>query len=393
MRGNYKSALSFYQQSAQYKDSIFNDDNKTKIAALENERLAEIKDREIQLLNNEKALQASQQEKKDEQEKRVKNIQYFTIAALGVVVLAVLTIAFIQYRNNKQKNKANLLLQQEKEKVERALSELKSAQAQLIQSEKMASLGELTAGIAHEIQNPLNFINNFSEVNTELIAEIRNELAADHKEQAIAIAHDIEVNAERIIYHGKRADAIVKGMLQHSRTSTGQVEPTSINDLAGEYLRLSYQGMRAKDPSFNATLKTDFDPDIGKIYVVRQDIGRVLLNLYNNALYAVNEKLSFAKAFEDQPTYQPTVSVSTKKMGRKIEVRVQDNGNGIPQNILDKIFQPFFTSKPSGQGTGLGLSLSYDIIKAHGGEIKVETKEGEGSVFYFQLAVKEDTIS
>jgi len=283
-------------------------------------------------------------------------------------------------------------LTQQKEELEHALGDLKATQAQLIQSEKMASLGELTAGIAHEIQNPLNFINNFSEVNTELITELKDAMAKGDMEEAKAIADDITANEQKINHHGKRADAIVKGMLQHSRSSGGQKEPTDINALADEYLRLSYQGMRAKDKSFNATLQTDFNADIGKIDVVPQDIGRVLLNLYNNAFYAVNEKKKTAGE-----TYEPIVSVCTKKVdgksdGYRVEIRVKDNGNGIPQKVLDKIFQPFFTTKPSGQGTGLGLSLSYDIIKAHGGEIKVETKEGEGSAFFFQLPVKDDPI-
>ncbi|MGZ3901915.1 MAG: tetratricopeptide repeat-containing sensor histidine kinase, partial [Bacteroidia bacterium] len=284
------------------------------------------------------------------------------------------------------RNKELIVLNEEiktqKLKVEATLAELKSAQAQLIQSEKMASLGELTAGIAHEIQNPLNFVNNFSEVNAELIDELTNELNTGNKEEAISIAKDIKENEEKINHHGKRADAIVKGMLQHSRSSSGQKELTDINALAEEYLRLAYHGLRAKDKSFNATMKTDYDESIGNINIIPQDIGRVILNLITNAFYVVDEKK------KQQPEgYEPTVSVSTKKLnarpddpvGRdKIEIRVADNGNGIPQKVLDKIFQPFFTTKPTGQGPGLGLSLSYDIIKAHGGEIKVETIAGEG---------------
>ncbi|CAN5634566.1 hypothetical protein BH10BAC3_BH10BAC3_27580 [soil metagenome] len=266
--------------------------------------------------------------------------------------------------------------------VEARTSELKASQNLLIQSEKMASLGELTAGIAHEIQNPLNFVNNFSEVSNELIDEMKEELQNNNKEDAIAIADDIKQNLEKINHHGKRADAIVKGMLQHSRSSSGVKEPTDINALCDEYLRLSYHGLRAKNKDFNADFKTDFDGSIGKINIVPQDIGRVLLNLYNNAFYAVTEKKK-----QQGENYEPTVSVSTKKTGEKVEIRVRDNGNGIPQNIVDKIFQPFFTTKPTGQGTGLGLSLSYDIIKAQGGEIKVENKEGEGSEFMIQLPI------
>ena len=266
------------------------------------------------------------------------------------------------------------------EALSKSIKELKETQQQLIQHEKMASLGELTAGIAHEIQNPLNFVNNFSEVSNELIEEMKNELAKGNHEDAKAIVDDVKQNLEKINYHGKKADAIVKGMLQHSRTSSGQKEPTDINALADEYLRLAYHGMRAKDKSFNATTKTEFDNNIGKINVVPQDLGRVILNLINNAFYAVDEKKK-----QNADSYEPTVSVSTRKDKNEIEIKVKDNGNGIPQKIMDKIFQPFFTTKPTGQGTGLGLSLTYDIVKAHGGELNVETREGEGSEFIIQL--------
>lgn len=248
----------------------------------------------------------------------------------------------------------------------------------------MASLGELTAGIAHEIQNPLNFINNFSEVNTELIDELKDELNAGNKEDAISIADNIKENEQKINHHGKRADAIVKGMLQHSRTSSGKKEPTDINALADEYFRLAYHGLRAKDKSFNATMETHFDESIEKVNIIPQDIGRVILNLFTNAFYSVSEKKTLRQAQSDK--YIPTVSVSTNKIKDKVEIIVRDNGMGIPQKVLDKIYQPFFTTKPTGKGTGLGLSLSYDIIKAHGGEIKVESEEGEGSTFIIQLS-------
>ena len=260
----------------------------------------------------------------------------------------------------------------------------------------MASLGELTAGIAHEIQNPLNFVNNFSEVNTELIDELQQELKAGKIEEAITISNDIKENEQKINHHGKRADAIVKGMLQHSRSSNGVKEPTDINALCDEYFRLCYHGLRAKDKSFNATMVTEYDESIGKINMIPQDIGRVILNLITNAFYAVNEKSSFAKASpftsfrmdkSADEGYEPTVTVSTKRTGDKVEIGVKDNGNGIPQKVLDKIFQPFFTTKPTGEGTGLGLSLSYDIVKAHGGEIQVETKEGEYTKFIIQLLI------
>ncbi|MDN3657283.1 ATP-binding protein [Ferruginibacter paludis] len=264
--------------------------------------------------------------------------------------------------------------------LSQSLSELKSTQSQLIQSEKMASLGELTAGIAHEIQNPLNFVNNFSEVNKEMIDELQTELKSGNVDEAINISNDIKANEEKINHHGKRADAIVKGMLQHSRQTTGTKEPTDINALCDEYLRLSYHGLRAKDKSFNTTMSTAFDEGIGKINIIPQDIGRVLLNLFNNAFYAVTEK----KLVADE-SYHPSVLVQTKKANGGFTISISDNGNGIPKNIIDKIFQPFFTTKPTGQGTGLGLSLAYDIVKAHGGELKVETTEGNGSKFIIQL--------
>ncbi len=276
-----------------------------------------------------------------------------------------------------------------KKQVDKTLAELRQTQQQLVQSEKMASLGELTAGIAHEIQNPLNFVNNFSEVNREMLEELKTERSKPDEERdddsQNDLINDVIENSEKILHHGKRADAIVKGMLQHSRKSSGQKEPTDINALADEYLRLSYHGMRAKDKSFNAEMKTDFDESLGKINIIPQDIGRVLLNLFNNAFYAVNEKQK-AEGEKQKTAYTPTILLTTKKSDGHIEIHVKDNGNGIPQKILDKIFHPFFTTKPTGEGTGLGLSLSYDIIKAHGGEIKVESKEGEGTEFIIQIA-------
>jgi signal transduction histidine kinase len=292
---------------------------------------------------------------------------------------------FIHYRSRSLRREKRLLeekVTQRTNQLSRSLQELKETQAQLIQSEKMASLGELTAGIAHEIQNPLNFVNNFSEVNSELIAEMKQEIDKGNLDDVKAIANDIDENEQKIILHGKRADAIVKGMLQHSRSSSATKEPTDINKLADEYLRLAYHGLRAKDKSFNATLKTDYDESIGNINIIPQDIGRAVLNLITNAFYAVTEKKK-----QNINGYEPTVSVSTKKINGKVEISVKDNGNGIPQKVLDKIFQPFFTTKPTGQGTGLGLSLSYDIVKAHGGELRVETKEGEGSEFLIVLPI------
>jgi signal transduction histidine kinase len=289
---------------------------------------------------------------------------------------------------------ANTLEQQVAERtteLSNSLKDLKATQSQLIHAEKMASLGELTAGIAHEIQNPLNFVNNFSDVSNELLGELAEELEQGNYEEVKAIATDVQQNMEKILHHGKRADAIVKGMLQHSRSSSGTKEPADINAMAEEFLRLAYHGLRAKDKSFNASFF--LHPDLGtpKINVVRQDIGRVFLNLVNNAFYAVHEKDKMLKSSSGASDYVPSVSVTTMfiqpSAGKtsSLEIRVKDNGNGIPADVVAKIFQPFFTTKPAGEGTGLGLSLSYDIVKAHGGELKVETKEGEGSTFFMLL--------
>jgi two-component system, NtrC family, sensor kinase len=378
--GNPDSAFHYQQIAMALKDSLFGPEKFQRLqmfALTEQQRQQEILQTQADFKNKIKL--------------------YALLATLGVFLL----LAAILYRNNRQKQKANALLHDQKTEIQNALTELKSTQSQLIQSEKMASLGELTAGIAHEIQNPLNFVNNFSEVNTELIEELKSEKSKvkseRNEELEDEILDDIKQNLEKILHHGKRADAIVKGMLQHSRASTGKKEPTDINALADEYLRLSYHGMRAKDKSFNATLKTDFDNSIGKINVVPQDIGRVLLNLFNNAFYAVSERrastsLSAEQAGSAEQKYEPTISLCAKRTNSPsgdggIEIHVKDNGIGIPQKVVDKIFQPFFTTKPTGQGTGLGLSLSYDIVKAHGGEIKVNTKEGEGSEFIVQLPV------
>lgn len=291
-------------------------------------------------------------------------------------------------------------LTKQKEELEEALLELKTTQGQLIQAEKMASLGELTAGIAHEIQNPLNFVNNFSELSNELIQEILEERSKKNSESSVRTKdqemeeealEDIRQNLEKIVFHGKRADSIVKGMLLHSRTSSGQKEPTDINALLDEYLRLSYHGLRAKDKSFNSDFKTNFDDGLPKIPVIPQDMGRVFLNLINNAFYAVNEKKKNSPRIEGEKPYSPLVTISTSAYTRQsgksggIKIIISDNGGGIPAHIQSKIFQPFFTTKPTGQGTGLGLSLSYDIVKAHGGELTVESKEGEGTTFNIKL--------
>jgi two-component system, NtrC family, sensor kinase len=349
---NIDSAFWYHKVAMAAKDSLYN---------LEKQR---------QLLSSRFNEELKQQELAATQQQYKNKIR---TNALAGSLFTVLAVAFVLYRSNKNKQKAN-------KKINEAYTKLKATQAQLIQSEKMASLGELTAGIAHEIQNPLNFVNNFSETNVELIEEAQGELDTGNPENAAALLSDVKENESKINYHGKRADAIVKGMLQHSQKNSGQKEPTDINALADEYLRLSYHGFRAKDKTFNATIKTDFDNSIAKINVMPQEIGRVLLNLFNNAFYATHEQLKKLGA-----GYEPTVSVSTKKMKDNIEIRVQDNGIGISKSVQDKIFQPFFTTKPAGEGTGLGLSLSYDIIKAHGGELKVESKEGQRTQFIVQL--------
>ena len=364
-----KEAIRYYQIASAAKDSLY---GVQKVQQLQSATMKE-QERQTEL----EAARLAYQNKMR---------QWALLAGAGVFLI----VAVILFRNNRQKQRTNKVL-------ETTLTNLKNAQSQLIQSEKMASLGELTAGIAHEIQNPLNFVNNFSEVSNEMMDEMKTELVNNNKEEAFAIADDIKQNLEKINHHGKRADAIVKGMLQHSRSSSGQKESTDINALTDEYLRLAYHGLKAKDDSFTATMKRNFDQSIGNINIVPQDIGRVVLNLINNAFYVVDEKKKHTSTGSVQNGYEPTVSVSTKKINGKsdsyrIEISVKDNGNGIPQKVLDKIFQPFFTTKPTGQGTGLGLSLAYDIVtKGHGGELKVETKEGEGSEFIIQLPVNQTT--
>jgi signal transduction histidine kinase/ketosteroid isomerase-like protein len=339
-----------------------------------------------------------------EQKRRVQHLAYFSKGFIGMAspeeqpaetmqllqrFAYVFNLTYTRF-NDLQQAEAHALqaeqdfiaIKEAKQKAEEALTELQATQKQLIQSEKMASLGELTAGIAHEIQNPLNFVNNFSEVSNELVAEMNEELHKGNMAEAKAIAADILQNLEKINHHGKRADAIVKGMLQHSRTSSGQKVPTDINSLADEYVRLAYHGLRAKDKSFNAKFDTRLDSSIAMINIVPQDIGRVILNLINNAFYAVSEKKK-----RNENGYEPVVTISTTRSGDAVEIRISDNGTGISQKNLSKIFQPFFTTKPTGQGTGLGLSLAYDIVKAHGGELKVETKEDEGSSFIINLPV------
>lgn len=362
------SALKYYQLTLALKDSFFSQE---KARAVQNVAFNE--------------QQRLQQLALTQQQYRSKIRTYGLIGGL----IAVLVIAGLLWRNNRHKQRAYALLQQQKaktdkqrEKAEQTLQELKTTQAQLVQREKMASLGELMAGIAHEIQNPLNFINNFSEINKDLIGELDQANDNGNPAEVKAIAADIKENEQKIAHHGHRADAIVKGMLQHSRASTGKKELTDINALCGEYLRLSYQAVRSKDKVLNIDLKTNFDTSIGKVNIIPQDMGRVLLNLFNNAFYSVQKKQQQLK-----DSYEPAVFVGTEKIGNKVLVRIEDNGIGIPENLLSKIFQPFFTTKPTGEGTGLGLSLSYDMVtKGHGGELKVESKE-EGAAFIIELPV------
>ncbi len=348
---------------------------------------------EIEQLEQERALK--------EQQNKNQRLWIFSITG---ALLSALILALILYRNNKNKQKANKLLREQKEEIQTTLEQLEATQSQLIQSEKMASLGELTAGIAHEIQNPLNFVNNFSEVNKELLLELKEEFENGNMDEVIAIADDVIGNEEKINHHGKRAESIVKGMLLHSRGSSGQKEPTDLNALCDEYLRLSYHGFRARDKSFNADFKLEADESLPKINIIPQDIGRVLLNLINNAFYAVGtektatgEKPKSAETrhalslqtLQKQKDYKPMVIVSTGNMGNHVEIRIKDNGPGIPDSLKDKIFQPFFTTKPTGHGTGLGLSLSYDIVKAHRGTITVESLENSGTEFIIILPATE----
>ncbi|HET7000292.1 MAG TPA: ATP-binding protein [Puia sp.] len=363
--GNYKGAYQAYKSFIRSRDSVYNVRNNKRLLRIQLQHEYNVREAET----------AALQAKKDAEARETKNKQDLAILALLILILAILAIALIQMRNNKAKQKANGLLQA-------ALANLKSTQTQLIQTEKLASLGELTAGIAHEIQNPLNFVNNFSDLNNELLLELLDEMEKGHMDEVKKIALTVIDNEQKVLRHGKRADAIVKGMLQHSQSGAGTKEWTNINGLADEYLRLAYHGYRAKDNLFNVVLRTNYDDTIGKVNIIPQEIGRVLLNLYNNAFYAVHEKSK-----EGIAGYEPVVSISTRKLENRVQVSVRDNGNGISPDLISKIFQPFFTTKPTGQGTGLGLSLSYDIVKAQGGELKVESEEGSGAEFVVLIPV------
>jgi two-component system, NtrC family, sensor kinase len=354
--GNLGEALKHSTQYINQMDSLNTRLSLFHIASYESEMKENEQNKKLTSLQQEYAVQQATIKQRN-------LILWISLAAF-LVVCGSLILIYRQLRINK-----------------RVLKKLQETQKQLVQAEKMASLGELTAGIAHEIQNPLNFINNFSEVSSELVGELREELQAGRTGDALALAGDLDRNLEKIVHHGRRADSIVKNMLQHSRKSSGQKEPTDINALVDEYLRLSYHGLRAKDKSFNALMETHFDPAVGKVQALPQDMGRVLLNLFNNAFYSVHQKKkSLANGFE------PTVYVTTQKTPGGIVIKVRDNGLGIPQSVVDKIYQPFFTTKPTGEGTGLGLSMSYDIItKGHGGKLEAQTQEGEYAQFEILL--------
>ncbi|RYY71887.1 MAG: hypothetical protein EOO13_01555 [Chitinophagaceae bacterium] len=359
------SALHFLQLASALKDSL---------GTAEKLHLAAFQDVGF----NEQLRLAALEKERIQTQSRIK--VYSLLAGLGVFSL----LAIILYRNNKEKQRSNKVL-------ENTLTNLRVTQDQLVQSEKMASLGELTAGIAHEIQNPLNFVNNFSEVSQELLLEMKGEMQKGNGAEAQELADDVIQNLQKINHHGKRADAIVKSMLQHSQASTGRLELTDINALCDECIRMTYHVLRGKDPDFNVAMEKDFDESIGKINIVPSDISRVLVNLLSNAFYAVKEKSQAPPQGElPEAGYSPIVSLSSIKTSHGILIKVEDNGTGIPANVVEKIFQPFFTTKPSGQGTGLGLSLSYDIIsKGHNGKLKVETNIGQGSCFTIELPDKE----
>jgi two-component system, NtrC family, sensor kinase len=368
-KGDYKDAFDYEQITLKAQDSLFSQQKTLQVQNL--------------TYNEQQRRQAAEAAQLAYQNQ----VRFY--AMFGVIGVFILFAIILLYANGARK-KANHLLHEQKEEIEaqrdnleQAYSDLKITQTQLVQSEKMASLGELTAGIAHEIQNPLNFVNNFSEVNTELIEEMQQEITNGNLDEVKEIADNIKENQQKISQHGKRADFIVKGMLQHSRTNTGEKQETNLNVLADEFFKLSYHGLRAKDKSFNADMTTNFDPTLPKINVVQQDIGRVLLNLFNNAFYAVNQKSKTAGK-----DYKPEVSISTIAKNGEVIIKVKDNGVGIPDHVKEKIMQPFFTTKPTGEGTGLGLSLTYDmVVKGHGGKIDVNTKEGEFTEFTVWLPI------
>ncbi len=393
---NYRSLGSYVPEMEEAYTALalsFKDENKYDSAfhylQLSKKLSDSVNDKEIKTLTNFQNIGFNEQMRLKEAEAeriKTKNRTQILLLLTGLILFSI--IAFILYKSNKMKVKANFLLEEQKRQIENTLVELYATQNQLIQKEKLASLGELTAGIAHEIQNPLNFVNNFSELSVDLVKDLKEEIEkpTQDKEYIGELFDDLSQNQEKINHHGKRASSIVKGMLEHSRASTGVKELTDVNALADEYLRLSYHGLRAKDDSFNADYELIADPNLPKIEVIPQDIGRVLLNLINNAFYTVNEQ---SKENTEGVFYKPTVTVSTQQLDNQIIIKVKDNGKGMPESVRAKVFQPFFTTKPTGQGTGLGLSLAYDIVtKGHGGTLEVESTEGVGSEFTIVLKEK-----
>ena len=355
---NFKDAYQFQVAHTAYNDTLSGRQIRQQLAVLQQKARS--------------AERHAQARLREEESRRQR--QWLITALIGIALLGVVAAAL--WRSNRQQQRANIQLRQKQ-------AELKATQNQLIQTEKMASLGELTAGIAHEIQNPLNFVNNFSEVSIELIDELTQEQTKPQRDVELEaeLLNDLKQNLQKISHHGGRASSIVRGMLQHSRASSGQREPTDLNALADEYLRLAYHGLRAKDKTFNAELKTDFGLGLEKVPVIPQDMGRVLLNLFNNAFYATQQRQK-----QGESAYQPTVFITTKRAGNSAEITVKDNGTGIPEAAREKIFQPFFTTKPTGEGTGLGLSMSYDIVtKGHNGNLRVESHENQGAVFHITI--------
>ena len=358
--GRYREALDFYKVSVELRDSIFSSENKHKIQDLEQQRTSDLQEKEIEIQRLQ--LQKARNER-----------WYYLIGFILLIML--LLVVFNRFRVKKRINK----------QLEKAYNDLKSTQLQLVEQEKLASLGALTAGIAHEIKNPLNFVNNFSELSAEQLDELVESKSMEEKNE---IATLIKQNLVKIAAHGKRADSIVHNMLQHSRQGHIDKEPTDINNLCNEIADLAYHGMRANVPDFNVNIQKNFDPALPPVKTISQDLSRVLVNLLNNSFYALNEKtIKLKNRPSGGPAWKPAVTLTTSMAGSTVCISILDNGPGIPENIRKKIFEPFFTTKPTGQGTGLGLSICYDIIKSHGGELTLSTRENEFTEFKIYLPV------
>ncbi len=371
-KGDYARAYSYFLQYTAYKDSLAAEVTANQVALLQYKQTNQKKEAQIKLLTKERQL-------RDQEANRQRQL----LTALGGWVVLLLAAAVLLIRANRTRKQTNQQLNDQKQALQETLSELKATQSQLIQSEKMASLGELTSGIAHEIQNPLNFVNNFAEVSAELVAELSEEARRPDRDSDLEaeLLANLGQNLEKITHHGSRASAIVKGMAAHSQRVGGNKQLTDVNALTQEHLKLAYHAMQLKAPAFSATLSTDFDADAVPIPAVAQELGRVLLNLFNNAFYALCQRQQ-----AEGSTYKPVLSVSTEQVTDALVLRVHDNGTGIPAKVQQKVFQPFFTTKPSGEGTGLGLSLSYDIVtKGYGGTLTVDSTEGEGTTFTLRL--------